>query len=65
MASKHLKTIHLVGGNEINLYSDDDGYHAEHWNQSRQCITIQGGDCATEEEALEAAGYDPGLAVAR
>lgn len=51
--SKHIRTINLIGGDEINVYRDADGYHAEYWSQEDQSIARQSGDHATAEAALE------------
>lgn len=47
-----VNTIRLGGGDEINVYQDGDGYHAERWDESAQLITRQSGDCSTEADAV-------------
>jgi hypothetical protein len=52
--SKIIRTINLAGGDEINVYRDADGYHAEYWSQEDQCIARQSGDHKTIQAALDA-----------
>jgi len=51
--SKHIRSIKLVGGDEVNLYHDDDGYHAEYWSQEDQCVARTSGDQETAQAALD------------
>ena len=50
--SKLIRTIPHPQG-EINVYRDSDGFHAERWNEGRQYIDRQSGDCRTAKEAIE------------
>ncbi len=46
-----IQTINTERG-EINVYRDADGYHAEVWDDARQLIIAQSGDCATAKAAI-------------
>lgn len=48
-----LKRIDVPTG-EIAVYQDGDGYHAELWDEAKQMVTAQSGDCETEGEAITA-----------
>ena len=49
-----IETIKTDTG-EIAVYQDDDGYHAERWDERQQLIVAQSGDWDTKAEAIAAA----------
>ena len=49
-----IEKIDLGDGNEIAVYQDRDGYHAERWDDARQWVAAQSGDFATAAEAVAA-----------
>ena len=46
-----IRTITVDNG-EINVYKDEDGFHAEKWDEKQQLIVGQSPDCDSEEQAL-------------
>ena len=49
----HVKSIRLIGGDEVNVYKDSDGYHAEYWSEKDQYIARQSGDHRTMRSAMD------------
>lgn len=51
-----LFSTYCAADGEVTTYHDDDGFHAERWDEAKQLIVAQSGDWPTEREALDAVG---------